>query len=144
MRRLRCSLRHQVYCQSISAADFCCHKNTVKYEAIQNYVVEGDIVDANGNVILGNASPGTGATAASPQNYSYAWLLGYYSVNSGKENAFGLRGNLKDYSLYFLNSQNKGATTTLTTDTGLQDFAYQLLNGQEGSVIVLDNKTGCH
>ena len=117
-------------------------KNTVKYEAIQNYVVEGDIVDANGNVILGNASPGTGATAASPENYSYAWLLGYYSVNSGKENAFGLRGNLKDYSLYFLNSQNKGATTTLTTDTGLQDFAYQLLNGQEGSVIVLDNKTG--
>lgn len=117
-------------------------KNAVLYDAIKDYVIEGDIIDRNSNVILGNASAGSSATAQSPMNYSYAWLLGYYSVNSGKENAYGLRGNLKDYSLFLLNSQNKGATTSLTTDTGLQNYAYQLLNGKEGSIIVLDNKTG--
>lgn len=117
-------------------------RNTVIYNAISDYAIEGDIVDRNSNVIIGNASAGTSATAQSPMNYSYAWLLGYYSVNSGKENAYGLRGNLKNYSLFLLNSQNKGATTTLTTDTGLQNYAYQLLDGREGSIIVLDNKTG--
>lgn len=117
-------------------------RNTIMYDAIKDYVVEGDIVDSSGNLIIGNASPGTSAYAASPMDYSYAWLLGYYSVDSGRENAYGLRGNLKDDSLFYLDSQNKGATTTLTTDNGLQNYAFQMLNGEEGSVIVLDNKTG--
>ena len=126
------------YLLSSSAAT----KNTVIYDAIEDYAIEGDIVDSSSNIILGNGSAGVSASAGYPMNYSYAWLLGYYSVNSGKENAFGLRGNLKDYSLYFLNSANKGATTTLTTNNDLQNYAYKLLNNEEGSVIVLDNKTG--
>jgi cell division protein FtsI/penicillin-binding protein 2 len=126
------------YVLSSSAAT----KNTVVYNAIKDYVVEGDITDNAGNIILGNASAGVSATAASPENYSYAWLLGYYSVNSGKENSFGLRGNLKEYSLYYLDQANKGATVKLTTNTGLQNYAYSLLNGEEGSITVLENKTG--
>lgn len=117
-------------------------KNTITYEAISSYVVEGDIVDRNGTVVMGNASAGEAATAGYPENESYAYLLGYYTVNSGVENSYGLRGNLKDYSLFHLDSNNKGATVQLTTDTGLQDYAYELLNGQEGSITVIDNDTG--
>lgn len=117
-------------------------KNTITYGAISNYVIEGDILDRNGNVVMGNASNGVGSYASYPENESYAYLLGYYSVNSGVENTYGLRGNLKDYSLFFLDSNDKGATVQLTTDNNLQDYAYSLLNGQEGSITVIDNKTG--
>ncbi len=122
--------------------DKAAEKRTVTFNAISDYVIEGDIKDADGNIICGNASPGESAVVPDAEAYSYAWLTGYYSVNSNKENAFGLRGNLKDYSLFNLDENNKGATVTLTTNTELQNFCYDLLNGEEGSVIVLDNKTG--
>lgn len=117
-------------------------KNTITYEAISSYVIEGDIVDRNGNIVMGNASSGVSAVASVPENESYAYLLGYYTVDSGVENTYGLRGSLKDYSLFHLDADNKGATVQLTTDNGLQDYAYELLNGQEGSITVIDNDTG--
>lgn len=118
-------------------------KRTITYEAIESYMVEGDIIDKSGNLILGNASVGISATASYPENYSYSYLLGYYSVNSGSENIYGLRGNLADYSLFTLDHENKGATVQLTTDSGLQDYAYSsILAGREGSVVVMDNDTG--
>ncbi len=117
-------------------------KNTVTYNEISSKVIEGDILDRNGNLIMGNASEGTGSFAYEPEAYSYAWLLGYYSVNSSTENKFGLRGNLNEYSLFTLDEQNKGATVNLTTDSGLQNLAYSLLNGNEGSITVIDNKSG--
>lgn len=117
-------------------------KNTITYNEIRNKVVEGDIFDRNGNLIMGNASEGVAAFAYEPEAYSYAWLLGYYSVNSSTENKFGLRGNLSRYSLFTLDDQNKGAAVNLTTDSDLQNLAYSLLNGEEGSITVIDNKSG--
>ncbi|MDY3930417.1 MAG: penicillin-binding transpeptidase domain-containing protein [Erysipelotrichaceae bacterium] len=117
-------------------------KNQITYQEISSYVKEGDILDRNGSLIFGNAEAGEGGTASDPENYSYAWLLGYYTVNSSQENSYGLRGSLKDALLYHLDSNDKGETVTLTTDTGLQDYAYQLLDGQEGSITVIDNRTG--
>lgn len=117
-------------------------KNTITYNTIKNYVVEGDIIDRNESIVMGNASSGSSAYASVPENESYAYLLGYYSVNNNVENMYGLRGNLKDYSLFTLDKNNKGATVKLTTDTNLQNYAYDLLNGQEGSVTVIDNDTG--
>ncbi len=117
-------------------------KNSITYNAIKDYVVEGDIIDRNESLIMGNASAGASSYADYPENESYAYLLGYYSVNSGKENTYGLRGNLKDYSLFHLDANNKGATVQLTTDNDLQDYAYALLGNQEGSITVIDNKTG--
>lgn len=117
-------------------------KNTIIYNTIKDTVIEGDIIDRNDSLIMGNASSGTGSYADYPENESYAYLLGYYSVSSGKENTYGLRGNLKDYSLFHLDSNNKGATVKLTTDNALQNLAYSLLGNQEGSITVIDNATG--
>lgn len=117
-------------------------KNTITYEEISGRMIEGDILDRDGALILGNAAGGVPASAEYPKNYSYAWLLGYYSVTNSVENSFGLRGSLKDYSLFRLDEDNKGATVTLTTDNRLQNHAYELLNGHEGSITVIDNKTG--
>ena len=118
-------------------------KSTVTYDEIKSYVVEGDILDRRGNMIMGNATPGSGAFANAPENRSYAYLLGYYTVNSNTENRYGLRGNLYEHSLFTLDENNKGQTVILTTDNALQDYAYtNILAGQEGSVTVIDNSTG--
>ena len=117
-------------------------KYQIIYDAIKPYAIEGTIVDRDGNTILGNAAIDSRATADYPQNLSYAWLLGYYSINEHQQNSYGLRGNLKDYLLFQLDKNNQGALVKLTTNTDLQNYAYQLLDGMEGSITVLDNQTG--
>lgn len=118
-------------------------RNTIIYDAVRNYALEGDIVDRDGALIMGNAAEGIPAYAPAGKNRSYAYLLGYYTVSQNRENKYGLRGSLNEYLLFTLDKANKGATVTLTTDNALQNYAFEsILNGQEGSVIVLDNKTG--
>lgn len=117
-------------------------KRGIMYDEVSSYGIEGDYVDRNGTLIFGNASAGTGGTAESPLNESYAYLLGYYSASEDYEYAYGLRGNLVDYTWLHLNSENKGATVTLTTDNDLQNYAYELLGDEEGSITVIDNDTG--
>ncbi|MBR2067396.1 MAG: hypothetical protein IJ875_03950, partial [Solobacterium sp.] len=112
-------------------------KDLVLYNAVSTYATEGPIYDRNGNIISQNS------TLAYPENYSYSWLLGYYSTSLGMENVYGLRGNLKDYLYFLLDKDNVGAKVTLTTDSRIQNYAHEsILQGIEGSVIVLDNKTG--
>ena len=112
-------------------------KDALLYNSVSPYVEEGSFYDRN-NVIIS-----TDNIVNSPENYSYAWLLGYYTVSYGNENSFGLRGSLKDYLYFLLNRNNEGASITLTTDSRIQNYAFSnILNGEEGSVIVLDNKTG--
>ena len=118
-------------------------KNTITYETISSYAIEGDIKDRNGNVVLGSSAPGIGASASYPENYSYAWLLGYYSVSNDGENKYGIRGNTSEYSLFTLDASDKGASVILSVDSGLQNYAWQnILAGEEGSVTVIDNQSG--
>lgn len=116
--------------------------NSIRYDTIRDSVLEGSYIDRNGNVILSADAPGNPGTAAYPQNYSFAYLLGYYSVSSSQENMYGLRGNLKDYTLFHLDENNRGASVSLTVDIGLQDYCWQILGNTDGSIIVLDNQTG--
>jgi cell division protein FtsI/penicillin-binding protein 2 len=117
-------------------------RRAIIYDDVSAYAVEGDYYDRNGQLIFGNAEAGTGGTAASPMNESYAYLLGYYNASNNSEYAYGLRGNLVEYTWLHLDSEDKGATVTLTTDNDLQNYAYELLNGLEGSITVIDNDTG--
>lgn len=113
--------------------------SSLKYSTISEYAMEGDYIDRYGSLIMGSSVPGQAATAPYPENYSYAYLLGYYTVSGTQENTYGLRGNLSDYTLFHLDDNNKGATVQLTTISPLQNYCQQLLAGQEGSIIVLDN-----
>ena len=125
------------------SASYKATKNKVTYDAIESYAIEGKYIDRNGTLIMGGSEPGEEAAAAYPENYSYAWLLGYYSVSGDKEHKFGLRGNLKDYTMFMLDDDDTGATVRLTTDSRLQNFAFSsILAGMEGSVTVIDNDTG--
>ncbi|MBR2812248.1 MAG: hypothetical protein IKD69_12805 [Solobacterium sp.] len=117
-------------------------KNAIMFEAIEKYYMEGDYLDAAENMIMSSSQPGTAGFAEYPLNFTYAWLLGYYTVNQERENKFGLRGNLAQYTILNLDENNKGKTVKLTTDTALQNTAFNLLGGNEGSIIVIDNHTG--
>lgn len=111
--------------------------NKIQYDAVKEYGYEGDILDCNNNIIS------SGGISNSPENYSFAWLLGYYSVNYGQENAFGLRGTLYDSLLFTLDENNHGATVHLTCDARIQNYAFEnILAQREGSVVVLDNDSG--
>lgn len=117
-------------------------KRAISYNEVSTYGIEGDYLDRNGNLIFGNAAAGTGGSAEAPMNESYAYLLGYYRTDENTEYTYGLRGSLMKYTWLHLNKDDKGATVTLTTDNDLQNYAYELLNGQEGSITVIDNDTG--
>ncbi len=68
---------------------------------------------------------------------SYSSIIGYNTQISG---SYGLRSLLEE-ELFYNTTDNKGNTIRLTTDNGLQDYCYNLLD-QKGSITVLDSNTG--
>ena len=56
-------------------------KERIMYDEVTSYGQEGEYLDRNGNSILSDSY------APSPENYSYAYLLGYYTVNNEQINA---------------------------------------------------------
>ena len=99
--------------------------------------VEGQFVDRNGEAITEPGEAGKPARLLYDEAYSY--LIGY---NSGVYGTSGLRSRLYR-ELFFGGADRIGASVALTTDNGLQDFCYrQVLGEHEGSVIVMDARTG--
>lgn len=123
-------------------AEYSSRKTSIIYDEVSSYAVEGDYYDRSGTPLLSNASAGVLGTAEYPLNYSCAFLLGYYRTDGNTDYRYGLRGNLVNASMLTLDSSNKGASVYLTIDADLQNYAYSLLNGLEGSITVIDSDTG--
>lgn len=68
---------------------------------------------------------------------AYSWLLGYVRG----QNSCGLKGKYEQY-LYREGKENKGADIHLTLDNKLQRKAYETIEGNDASAIVLDVHTG--
>ncbi|QRG87077.1 penicillin-binding transpeptidase domain-containing protein [Bulleidia sp. zg-1006] len=111
-------------------------KRMYSFQSLPKSAQEGNYYDTNGHLLMEHGK------ANSSEAYSMAWLLGYYASDNNHEYKMGLRGNLVDYSYLHLNKQKVGASTFLTIDSNLQNLAYELLHNQEGSITVLDAKTG--
>lgn len=106
---------------------------------LRKSALEGAIVDRNGLAItqLATTSETMGAVT---HDYAYSFLLGYNTTTYG---ARGLRDTFGTYLYETLDQDSRGATLQLSLDSRLQAFCYdEILAGEEGSVIVLDNKTG--
>lgn len=112
-------------------------KSSLVSQLRQDNTLQGIFVDRLGRSITQAEQPGQPARLVYEEAYSY--LVGYDSAIYGQS---GLRQKLHD--LLFLDSGNdgKGAVVSLTTDNDLQQFCYDLLQDSEGSVIVMDAKTG--
>lgn len=113
-------------------------RDVVKMENIQKKTTEGSIFDRNGNVIIQATEPDikNAGTIQHPEAFSH--IVGYNSLIYGQS---GLRKTFSD-KLYYGGDDGVGATFTLTVDTDLQLFCYDLLKGNKGAVTVINTKTG--
>lgn len=102
----------------------------------ESHTVEGAFYDCNGSPITEASEPGKGATILYDESFSY--LIGYSSDTYGKS---GLR---KDYYKYLFDAGKDGigADIQLTIDSSLQELTYQLLGNNEGSISIINAKTG--
>lgn len=122
----------------IPGADAAVDARTEKLEdaAERRATIEGTFVDCTGAPI--SESKGAGEPAVLRFEESYSYLIGY---NSKKYGTSGLRSRLHEY-LYRGGSDYTGAQVRLTTHNALQEYCYQLLEGSEGSIIVMNAETG--
>ena len=105
--------------------------------AARRNTLEGEFLDRNGAAITEAEEPGKPARLLFDESYSY--LIGY---NSNIYETSGLRKRLY-HELFYGGADGKGASVKLTTDNRLQEFCYRdILGKHEGSVIVMDAKTG--
>lgn len=106
-----------------------------KTELVNNVVkqntVSGEILDSLGNHIT--QSDGIGKPAKLLFEECYSHLLEY--------NAYGLNFTFYD-ELRIDKKDHIGANIQLTTNNDLQEFCYKQLKGKEGSLIVINSKTG--
>lgn len=97
---------------------------------------EGAVWDNSKILLSEGTEPGKSGILFYPEAYS--WLLGYNDSVYGK---YGLRGKYENY-LYMQGEEKKGADITLTLNHRIQEKAYQLIKGTEGSMVVMDIHTG--
>lgn len=98
--------------------------------------IEGTITDSNGEIISYATKPGSPATC---DFEAYNSLIGYNTYSFGSS---GLRNRYFNELKTQTGKDNKGATLQLTTINELQCLAYELIKGQDASVVVLGNTTG--
>lgn len=111
-------------------------KRAAQEAARRQTVTEGEIFDKNGAFLTQVEEGKSTAVCLYPQALS--WLVGYNDPAMG---AAGLRA-VCGSELFTARSDGRGAALYTTLDLPLQLFAASLLDGREGSVIVLDNATG--
>lgn len=110
-------------------------KQLLVAQAERAATVEGVFLDRYGDNITLPNEPGKAARAVHPEAYSY--LLGYSSEIYGQS---GLRARYQ--TAFGGGKDHVGPEIRLTIDSGMQQFAYDLLAGTEGSCVILDAETG--
>lgn len=114
-----------------SDSDVGTERSEVEKEEVRKITIEGSFVDRDGEAITMAQTPGVPGTILFDESYSY--LIGY---NCRMYGTSGLRSRLYD-RLFYGGEDGVGATVSLTTDNGLQEFCYKILGESEGSVIVM-------
>jgi len=107
-----------------------------KQEEEAKVTTEGMILDRNSDPITAADMPDTPAECTYPE--AYGALVGYRSKKYGTS---GLRKRYEE-ELLSGGADGIGAAIRLTTDNGLQQFCYEQLGANVGSITVLDNKNG--
>lgn len=112
-------------------------------------VLRGEIYDRTGTVLAKSEQTGSSQTRIYPYGKLYAHTIGYNSRNYGKTNIE------LEYNNYLLDTKEKisifkndkegfqnGANLTLTLDNSMTELAANALGNDNGSVVVINPKTG--
>lgn len=108
----------------------------LKSEEEAKVTTEGMILDRNNDPITIASTPDTPAECTYPK--AYGALVGYHSKKYGTS---GLR-KLYEERILSGGTDGIGAELHLTTDNALQQFCYEQLGANVGSITVLDNENG--
>lgn len=116
-------------------------KSEAKAKVYEKEYVRGSILDRNGNTIAFSEKPGGKRTYTHP--YAFSNLVGYWSKIYG---TYGVEKTMNEALVHSDcgagKKKKKGADVTLTIDSDLQERAYKDIEKYNGSVAVLDAKTG--
>ena len=121
-----------------------------RQNAQEEYVLRGNIVSYDGRILARTETDGEGNYWRTyPYEREYAHVVGYVTHGkSGLESIanyqlMSAHNNLIDQIINdFLGRKNPGDTVVSTLDSRLQDVCYQVLDGFNGAVVVLDKNTG--
>lgn len=111
-------------------------EKSLQRQFIEAHTIEGGIFDRSGYTITKATKPGVPAVVT--HNEAYSYLVGYNSPMYSKS---GLRDTYSEY-LFNGGKDDVGAELKLTIDSALQEFAYELLGKEEGSISIINSKTG--
>jgi len=106
-------------------------------ELNHSLIIEGSIIDTNGETITYAETAGQSAQHIFPEEYGF--LIGYNNRQYGK---YALRGKLDSFLYGSEDETGRGCTVRLTTSNRLQTICYQAIGTVPGSAIILENKTG--
>lgn len=116
-------------------------KSQAKAKVYEKEYVRGSILDRNGNTIAFSQKPGGKRTYSHP--YAFSNLVGYWSKIYG---TYGVEKTMNDVLVHSDcgagSKEKRGADVTLTIDADLQERAYKDIEKYNGSVAVLNAKTG--
>ncbi len=118
----------------------------------ENEIERGKILDKNGLIIAESREKDGNMQRVYPYGKLYTHVLGYNSKIYGKskiELAFddylsgrGEVGAALNIASAFSGDKKSGFDVTLTIDHKLQSYASDILGGRNGSIILMDGKTG--
>ena len=116
-------------------------KSQAKAKVYEKEYVRGSILDRNGNAIAFSQKPGGKRNYSHP--YAFSNLVGYWSKVYG---TYGVEKTMNTDLVHSDcgagNKEKKGADVTLTIDADLQERAYKDIEKYNGSVAILNAKTG--
>ena len=114
-------------------------KAAARTASYEKEYVRGSILDRKGRLLAFSDQPGAARTYTYP--YSFAGVIGYWSKIYG---TYGLEDTFNQDLVHSasLVKNKRGADLTLTLDMELQKKAYKAIRKMEGSLVVLDVKTG--
>lgn len=140
------------YFQVAKSKDIAKHPNNPREWVDETAFKRGDIKDRKGNILAESIPDESGTfTRTYPYGGLFSHIVGYSSLDYGRT---GIEQSYNDALLNIspetpiseirdmILAEDQGKNVVLNLDLGLQEKAYDLMDGHKGSIVLMDIETG--